>query len=82
MKRSESFNVVMLSTAEWDNPFWTNKQHTATALADLGFRVLYIESLGLRRPTIRSRDWFRIFKRLIKAFTSPKKLSAKCLVIN
>ena len=72
MKRSGPFNVVMLSTAEWDNPFWTNKQHTATALADLGFRVLYIESLGLRRPTIRSRDWFRIFKRLIKAFTSPK----------
>ena len=72
MTTVRSFNVVMLSTAEWDNPFWTNKQHTATALADLGFRVLYIESLGLRRPTIHSRDWFRIFKRLIKAFTSPK----------
>ena len=72
MKKAKYFNVVMLSTAEWDNPFWTNKQHTASALADLGYRVLYIESLGLRRPTIHSRDGFRIVKRLIKAFTSPK----------
>jgi hypothetical protein len=39
-------DIVVLSTADWDNPFWTNKQHVAVELANRGHRVLYIESLG------------------------------------
>jgi len=74
MPKANQFDVVILSTAEWDNPFWTNKQHTASALASLGYRVLYIESLGLRRPTSRSRDWLRIIKRLFKACSFPKRV--------
>jgi len=65
----------MLSTAEWDNPFWTNKQHTACSLAKAGHRVFYIESLGLRRPNAgHGRDWKRLFKRLLRAFSLPKKV--------
>ena len=67
-------NIVLLSTAEWDNPFWTNKQHTACSLADLDCRILYIESLGLRRPSIHPRDWHRLIKRFTKAFSLPKKI--------
>ena len=67
-------NIVLLSTAEWDNPFWTNKQHTACSLSELDCRVLYIESLGIRRPTARTRDWLRISKRLVKAFSLPKQV--------
>jgi len=74
MPNANQFDVVILSTAEWDNPFWTNKQHTASALASLGCRVLYIESLGLRRPTSRSKDWLRIIKRLFKACSFPKHI--------
>ena len=44
-------DIVLCSTAEWDNPFWTNKQHVASVLAQRGHRVFYIESLGLRRPS-------------------------------
>ena len=71
----QSLNIVMLSTAEWDNPFWTNKQHTACSLADSGHRVFYIESLGLRSPDANhGRDWRRLFKRLLRAFLLPRRV--------
>jgi glycosyltransferase involved in cell wall biosynthesis len=69
-----SKDIVLLSTADWDNPFWTNKQHVTVALARLGHRVLYIDSLGLRRPSASTRDLHRIAKRLIKAVQPPRKV--------
>lgn len=65
-------DVVLLSTADWDNPFWTNKQHVACGLAARGFRVLYIESLGLRRPAPTAADLSRIRRRLRKAAARPR----------
>ncbi|PLM63747.1 glycosyltransferase family 1 protein, partial [Klebsiella pneumoniae] len=44
----ENKDIVLLSTADWDNPFWTNKQHVAVELSRLGYKVFYIDSLGLR----------------------------------
>jgi glycosyltransferase involved in cell wall biosynthesis len=61
-----------LSTADWDNPFWTNKQHVAAELARRGFRILYVESLGLRRPSLKSRDLRRILRRLWRALRPPR----------
>ncbi|MFD2699381.1 glycosyltransferase [Paenibacillus shunpengii] len=55
---------VIISTADWDNPFWTNKQHIARRLADRGYKVLYLNSMGLRAPTGSSKDLGRIFRRL------------------
>jgi glycosyltransferase involved in cell wall biosynthesis len=57
-------SIVILSTADWDHPFWTNKQHTAVALARKGFRILYLESMGLRKPTTGGRDLRRILHRI------------------
>jgi glycosyltransferase involved in cell wall biosynthesis len=66
-------DVVLLSTADWDNPFWTNKQHVAADLARRGFRVLYIDSLGLRRPGLSTRDFRRIGRRLLRGLRPPRK---------
>ena len=60
-------SLILLSTADWDNPFWTNKQHVACELAARGCRVLYIDSLGLRRPSASAQDLARIARRLGKA---------------
>lgn len=49
-----SKDIIMLSTADWDNPFWTNKQHGACSLAEHGYRVLYVDSMGIRRPTFKT----------------------------
>ena len=57
-------DIILFSTADWDNPFWTNKQHTAKQLSELGFRVLYIESLGLRTPQVKVSDLKRIKNRI------------------
>ena len=59
-------DFVIFSTADWDHPSWTNKQHVAACLADLGHRILYVESMGIRRPSATVRDAARIRKRLGK----------------
>jgi glycosyltransferase involved in cell wall biosynthesis len=64
-------NIVIISTADWDNPFWTNKQHMAVQFAKNGWKVLYIDSLGLRAPTANKSDLKRIFRRILKAFRPP-----------
>ena len=58
-------DCVMLSTADWSARYWTNKQHTARGLAARGWRVLYVESVGLRSPDMRSGvDLGRLARRL------------------
>lgn len=54
--------VLMLSTADWSAPLWTNKQYMACELAR-EFDVVYVESLGLRRPELSWRDLERIASR-------------------
>lgn len=57
--------VVILSTADYRSKVWTNKQHIASRLAEQR-EVIYIESLGLREPTLNKEDVYRIIKRLFK----------------
>lgn len=64
-------DCVLFSTADWDEPYWTNKQHTARVLAQNGWRVLYVESVGLRSPKVASgKDWKRIWRRLWQGLRS------------
>ena len=67
-------DIVLVSTAEWHHPFWTNKQHTALALARQGCRILYIDSLGLRKPSANHRDLIRIGRRLLRGLRLPEKV--------
>ena len=64
-------DCVLFSTADWDEPYWTNKQHTATILAARGWRILYVESVGFRAPKAGSgRDWSRLWRRLWRGVQS------------
>ncbi|MBV7407496.1 glycosyltransferase [Maritimibacter sp. DP1N21-5] len=65
---------MLLSTADWDNPFWTNKQHVALELARRGHPVLYVDSIGLRAPTLTGRDIRRIWDRLKRGFRPPRRV--------
>ena len=73
MKETQK-NILLFSTADWDNPFLTNKQHMAVLFAEHGYRVLYVDSLGLRKPSLHARDMKRIFGRLKKALPIPRKV--------
>lgn len=72
--KNDNKEIVLLSTADWDNPFWTNKQHVAVEFARRGYKVLYIDSLGLRKPSLNKKDFSRILKKLFKALRPPKKV--------
>ena len=64
-------DCVLFSTADWDEPYWTNKQHTASILAARGWRILYVESVGFRSPKVGSgRDWKRLWRRLWRGVQS------------
>jgi hypothetical protein len=59
-------NIIIFSTADWDEPYWTNKQHTAKSLSHLGHNIIYIESVGLRKPKMGSAKDFNRIKNRIK----------------
>ncbi len=59
-------DIIVFSTADWSEANWTNNQRMTQTLASQGFRVLYLESLGLRQPTVSRRDLGRIWRRLGK----------------
>jgi glycosyltransferase involved in cell wall biosynthesis len=81
MKYLDDKLIVCLSTADWDNPNWTNKQHIMSRLAKNN-DVFYIESLGLRQPTIKSKDLTRIIKRLASFFQGIKKRNERLYVFS
>ncbi|MFC3504751.1 glycosyl transferase family 1 [Micromonospora krabiensis] len=59
-------NVLMLGTAEWDSPIATNQHYVARELARSA-TVTFVESLGLRRPTLRRDDVVRMAARVRRA---------------
>lgn len=71
---SRKSDILLVSTADWDNPFWTNKQHVAVQLAKRGHKVFYIESQGLRAPTATGKDLRRIWKRLKRGLKPPRQV--------
>ncbi|MBW0166544.1 MAG: glycosyltransferase [Vulcanococcus sp.] len=74
MPSKTSRDVVLLATADWDHPFWTNKQHVARSMAQLGHRVLYVESVGLRPPRLEAQDLRRVFRRLRLGLRPPRRV--------
>ena len=68
-------DFVVLATADWDHPLWTNKQHTALSLVENGHRVLYVESLGLRPPRASTSDGLRIVRRIQRMLRPPRQVS-------
>lgn len=57
--------------ADWDAELWTNQQHLMSRLARDN-RVLFVESLGLRRPQLAGRDIRRIARRLRRGLSGPQ----------
>ena len=63
--------VVCVGFADWDAELWTNQQHLMSRLAR-DRRVLFVESLGLRRPGLAARDLRRIARRLVRGVVGPR----------
>lgn len=65
-------DITLISTADWDHPFWTNKQHVALSLVEAGHRLLYVDSVGLRPPRLEAADARRILRRLLRGLAPPR----------
>ncbi len=57
-------DLVIFATADWAERYWTNKQRMADHFNQLDFRVLFVESFGLRKPGANQKDLKRIWRRL------------------
>lgn len=70
--------ILLVSTADWDHPFWTNKQHVTMALAEQGHEVLYVESLGIRSFSRESvQDSKRVVRRLRRFLGRPRLVAPR-----
>ena len=65
----EGQDVVCVGFADWDAKLLTNQHHLMGRLARRN-RVLFVESLGLRRPQLAGRDLRRILRRLRRGVAS------------
>lgn len=64
-------DIVCVGFADWDTELWTNQHHLMSRLAREN-RVLFVESLGLRRPQLAGRDIARITRRLRRGLAPPR----------
>ncbi len=62
-------NLLILGTAEWDSAIATNQHYVTRELAAAA-EVTFVESLGLRRPTLRRADVARMAARGRRAFAA------------
>jgi glycosyltransferase involved in cell wall biosynthesis len=65
-------DIVCVGFAEWEAELWTNQQHLMSRLARRN-RVLFVESLGLRRPQLAGRDLRRMARRLATGLAPPRE---------
>jgi glycosyltransferase involved in cell wall biosynthesis len=59
-------DIVCIGFSDWHTDLLTNQQHLLVRAARDN-RILFVESLGLRRPQLASRDLQRIARRLASA---------------
>jgi glycosyltransferase involved in cell wall biosynthesis len=64
-------DIICVGFADWDTELWTNQQHLMSRLARDN-RVLFVESLGLRAPTLAGRDLARIARRVRRGVAPPR----------
>jgi glycosyltransferase involved in cell wall biosynthesis len=65
-------DIVCVGFADWDTDLWTNQHHLMYRLGQQN-RVLFVESLGLRRPQLAARDLSRIRRRLVRGLAPPRE---------
>jgi glycosyltransferase involved in cell wall biosynthesis len=66
-------DIICVGFADWDTELWTNQQHLMSRLARTN-RVLFVESLGLRRPTLVAHDLRRIARRVWRGLRAPREV--------
>lgn len=76
----EGRDIVCVGFNDWQTELWTNQHHLMSRLARAN-RVLFVESLGLRRPQLAAaRDLRRIGRRLAAGLRGPRRRDGVCVL--
>ena len=71
-----SVPIAILASAPWETPAPVNVHQIARRLAARGHKVLFVESTGLRAPSLRSaHDRSRVMARLRAARRGPRRVT-------
>ncbi|MFA5143018.1 MAG: glycosyltransferase [Candidatus Omnitrophota bacterium] len=73
MKMLKNENIIYFGN-DWNADNRTSSHHIALQLSRDN-RVLYIEASGLRPPKMSGHDITRVYKKMLKVFSEPKKVS-------
>jgi len=74
----QRYLFICVASQSWDTPLRTNRHYMMEQFARTNF-VIFIESLGLRMPTISKSDVTKIIKKLFRSFLGARKTSTKNL---
>jgi glycosyltransferase involved in cell wall biosynthesis len=66
-------DIVCVGFSDWSADVLTNQQHLLARAADCN-RILFVESLGLRRPQLARGDLRRMAARLARGLAPPMKI--------
>jgi|HigsolmetaAR201D_1030396.scaffolds.fasta_scaffold11020_2 glycosyltransferase involved in cell wall biosynthesis len=80
-ERLRGRDIVCVGFADWDTELWTNQHHLMSRLA-ADNRVLFIESLGLRRPQLAGKDIRRIVRRARRGLAPPRRVQDNLHVLS
>ena len=70
--------VLVLGTADWNQPIATNQHYVVRELCRDGFaRVVFVESMALRRPQLAFRDMKRVLARVRAAVRRRKPTASE-----
>lgn len=72
-------SIICFGFAEWDNPYKTNQHHLMQRFS-ADNKVLFIESLGLRQPTVQGKDIKRMARRVVKWLKGVRRVSPSLFV--
>ncbi|MBI3563144.1 MAG: glycosyltransferase [Gammaproteobacteria bacterium] len=72
--------VLFFSSDDWSDDLKTSKYHMATCLANDGYRVLYINSIGLKQQSLGSQFLKKVFNRLKTVFKGLRHVNANLYV--
>jgi len=68
------YTFIIFGLAEWDALLPTNQHHLARHLAERGHEVLFVDTVGTRRPRLGWADAGRVVRRLMGQNKAPRQV--------
>lgn len=72
-------NIIIFSSDDWESGLKSSKYHIALGLSNAN-KVLFINSIGLRHPSVSAKDMERIWRKLTSFFKGYQRINDNLFV--